>query len=163
MHAELFQPRGLRWRERLRCELGERGPAPERQRVTEPVGGLLRLTGGERYTRLCGERLEAVEIELLMLENDRISRRPRVQPSRGQRLAQSRAIDLGQRVRRPGDVFAPQVVGDPVGRGRASRVEEEQREERPLLAASEPFLTIALLYLEWSEDPEIHRALPSAC
>jgi hypothetical protein len=42
----LFQPGNRRLRERLECQLGQRWPAPQRQRLVEDAGRVLGLSGG---------------------------------------------------------------------------------------------------------------------
>ena len=44
----LLEPRDLRLRERLEGHVGERGPAPERQRLAQDRPGPLRPAGGQR-------------------------------------------------------------------------------------------------------------------
>jgi hypothetical protein len=59
--------------------------------------------------------------------------------------------DLLRRLRH---VLAPEVVDDPVGRERAVRVHEQQRQERTRLASSQQHLPIAVADVERSEDAE---------
>jgi hypothetical protein len=77
--AKLLEPRRLGLRERLHRELGERGPAPQLQRGTEATGSLRGPTGLERRRRVRDQPLEPVEIELIRLEREHVSRRACVQ------------------------------------------------------------------------------------
>jgi hypothetical protein len=101
-----------------------------------------------------------MEIEPLLLEDERISRRARAQDPCRQDLAQPRDVDLHHLLRRLRHVLAPEVVDDPVGRERAVRVHEQQRQERTRLASSQQHLPIAVADLERSEDAEVHASLP---
>ena len=63
--AELVEPGDLRLRERLVREVGEGRPAPERERVTEPVGCQLRIVARDRLPSLLQQALERVGVERL--------------------------------------------------------------------------------------------------
>ena len=67
-NAELLKPRTLVLGERLGGELGQRGPAPERQRLAESVGRLLGAPCVQRRARLRHDALEPVEVEFVRLE-----------------------------------------------------------------------------------------------
>src|SRR5262245_23360685 len=94
VHPQLLEPRALRLREGLRRELGERRPAPQLERL--PIGGrrVVWATGVEARTRLGGETLEALEVELVGIELQGVAGWPRVQHPRGEHLAQLRDVDL---------------------------------------------------------------------
>ena len=124
--------------ERLGCELGQRRPAPERQRLAEPVFRPPGLARVERLPRLRQGGDEAIEIELLRVENEGVAGRARLQGPRGQQLAQVRDVDLHHLLGRFGHVGPPEVVDDPLERERAVGMEEQQGQERPLLAAAQP-------------------------
>jgi hypothetical protein len=158
---ELLQPGPLGLCERFRCELGERRPAPQRQRLAESVGRLPGAPCVQCRPRRRHGGLESVEIELLPLEHDRISRRPRVERSRGQHLTQVRDVDLHHLLRRLGHVLAPELVDDALDRERPVGVDEKERQEGALLAAPQPHLALSVANLERSKDSKVHPRAPS--
>ena len=62
--APLFQPSDLGRRERQRGDLGQRRPAPERERLVQRRRGLLRVARGQRLATILDAPLEALDIEL---------------------------------------------------------------------------------------------------
>ena len=54
-------------------------------------------------------------------------------------------------------LLAPEPVDEPVGGDDLARVEEQEREQRPLIAAAEPNRRPLVENLERAEDPELHR------
>ena len=79
----LLQPRDLGLRERLEGELGERRPAPQRQRLAQSGRRVLGLSGGQRLASVLDELLEALRVELTRAHAQavagarRLDRRPR--------------------------------------------------------------------------------------
>ena len=69
----LFQPRDRRLRERVVGEVCKRRPAPQRERLVQPVRGTLRI----RSRRLVAQPLEAVEVEPAGLDPQHVPGRPR--------------------------------------------------------------------------------------
>ena len=69
---ELFESSDLRLRERLVRQVGERGPSPEAERVTEQPRRELRLGP----LRLLHQPLETMEVELVRAHADRGSPAP---------------------------------------------------------------------------------------
>ena len=76
--SKLVQPPDRRLRERLVGEVGERRPAPERERFAESLSRGRRL-GTVRLPQQAGE---AVEIELVGLDAQHVAGRPRLEPVR---------------------------------------------------------------------------------
>ena len=115
--AQLLEARALVPCERLR-ELGQRGPAPERERVAQQ---LARLLGHRPCASACasvGDRaLEAGEVELVVADLEQVAGSTRVEPRLRQRLAQLRDVDLHHLLRRVRHVLAPEGVDD-AARGR---------------------------------------------
>src|SRR5262245_43264326 len=157
-HPELLEPRALRLRERLRCELGERGAAPELERGPVACRRLLRAAGVEARARLGREPLEAVQVELVRLELEGVPGRSRVQHPGRDHLPQLRAVDLHHLRGAVGHVLAPQLADDAVDRELAAGVHEQEREERPLLPAPQPDVALPLAQLQRTEDPKVHVA-----
>src|SRR5215218_7565774 len=64
----VLEPGGGLGPERLRGELGQSGPAPERKRLREYSRGLVRVGGSEVLAALAHEQLEAVEVERALVD-----------------------------------------------------------------------------------------------
>ena len=123
--VQLLEARDRRLRERLVGEIGERGPAPERERLAQQLGG----RGGIGRAGLLDEALEAVDVELLGVEPERRSRARRVTRQRGagaERLAQPRDARLERRRTLLRRLARPQLLDQPVRRDDLVRVEEQE-------------------------------------
>ena len=55
-------------------------------------------------------------------------------------------------------IVTPELVDQAVGRDDLARVQEQDREDAPLLRPSEADLPIAVSNLEWAEDAEVKAA-----
>jgi hypothetical protein len=66
-------------------------------------------------------------------------------------------VDLQRGGGRIGRRSVPQLVDQPVARDRTVGVEEEQREQRPLLRTTKRDPAIVLDRLQRTEDPELDR------
>ncbi len=129
---KLLEPGDLRLRERLVREVGQRRPAPERERVTEPIGRQLRVVASERLSPLLEPALEDGGVERLGTDAKDISVTVCFEP-RGRSLA----VRVGKRLPETGDVrlqrlrrgrgraLAPEVVDERVLRHDLVRAEEE--------------------------------------
>src|SRR5206468_5782968 len=58
-------------------------------------------------------------------------------------------------------LLAPQRLDQPIGRNDLVDVQQQQREQRPLLDARERDNAVAVNDLKWTEDPELHRVTHS--
>ena len=136
---QLLEARGLGARERL-GELGERGAAPQRERLAQPAGGGRGVALRERRPARVAQGGEPDEVERVRVDLQRVAGRPRLEQVRGQRLAQLRDVDVHHLDRRAGDLVPPQVIDelvdgdDPVrpraGAGRAPRAAGARRARR---------------------------------
>ena len=149
--VQFLEPPDLRPGERLRGELGERRAAPERERR-------LRVAAREEAARLPGPLLEAGQVEVAGVELEQVAARTR--PDHvclRQRAAQAGDVHL-QRLRGVGGRrLRPEQLDQAAGGDDVVRVQEQERQQRPLLSASELDLACGPLDLERSEDPELHR------
>ncbi len=155
--VHLLEAPDRRLRERLVDEIGERGAAPERERLAQPLGGLLRLGGAG----LLDEALEAVEIELLGGELDHVAGRERDEQlgARAERLAQARDARLERAGVRLRGLVRPQLLDQPARRDDLVRVEQEQREQAALPLPGHLQGAVSVQHLERPQNPELH--LPS--
>ena len=135
--AKLLEPRALVPGERLR-ELGQRGAAPERERLAQPLGRVLRIALRERAAAVGERALETGDVELVLAHLEHVARAACVQSRLRQRLPQLRDLDLHHLLRRVRNVLAPERVDELFARDRAVRVQEQDRKERPLLPGRDP-------------------------
>ncbi|MEZ5100241.1 MAG: hypothetical protein R3C15_10680 [Thermoleophilia bacterium] len=151
----LLQPRRLCACERLR-ELGERRPAPERERLAQPGRRARRVAAGQRRPALLGELHEAVEVERLAARIEHVARSPRPHQPLRQLPAQLGDEDLHHLRGALGRVVAPEGVDEPRDRDDATGLEEQEREKRLLLPAREPDGSVVACDLQRAKDPELH-------
>src|SRR6516225_4043385 len=71
--AALLKPVGLPGRERLKEEIGERRPIPDRQRFPERARRRSALAAPCESPPLLEERFEAVEVELVRLDAEAVA------------------------------------------------------------------------------------------
>ena len=134
---ELLESRDGPAGERLPSHVGERGAAPQPERVAEGVRGPAGL-GRRDPSGRSNLRFESSEVDLVGRGAERVARRAREEDVvRLQRPTQARHLDLqhlrGGRRR----VAAPESLDEAVGRDGLVEVEDEDRQERPGLAAAE--------------------------
>ena len=151
--AKLLKAEDLGLEERLRGEVCERGPPPQRERVSQER----RRLRGRGRSGLLDEPLEAKQVELIggdlqevpvLTRDDRLARR--------NRLAQAGDVVLERVRRRPRRAGAPELVDQAVGRDHLVRMREQDREERPLACAAECEPAPVVCNLQRAEDPELH-------
>src|SRR5438876_5770333 len=92
--ASVLQPRSRVAGERFRQELGEWRTAPQVERLPEPPCRRLRVPGGKQLASFPDKLLEAVEIELVFLDPQRVTRRLGEDAFGAQRLAQLGDVTL---------------------------------------------------------------------
>src|SRR5262249_53884629 len=80
----------------------------------------------------------------------------------GEQLAQLRDVDV-ERLRAARRLpLPPESVEQPLHRDDPVRVQKQEREQRALLGAAEREPALAVVDLEWPEDPELHAAATDA-
>ena len=166
--AKLFQAADLGPCERLVGEVGERRAAPQRQSSAKLVHGERRVSRGQGRPAVCQLVLEALQIELAVLEAQLIAGRPRHQqtaglargPIRLERLPQPRHRHL-QRLRGVLESsLPPELLDQAVPGDHLVGVQQQQRQQRPLLGPPERERPIAVEYLQRPQDPEVHQSSP---
>ena len=135
--AQLLQPLRLGGPPRLFGEVGERRPAPHRERLAEVVRRVLRATGLESRPAAFERALEAVEVELVLLDDDAVSAARRLDPLGAERAPQAVHVDLERLDGGGGRRLAPQAVDQLLGRHDTPAVDEQQREQPALLRRAE--------------------------
>ena len=131
--TRLLETRALVSREGLR-ELGQRTSAPQRESIAEQLPRFCGAALREHLPSVADRALEAGEIELILSDLQQVAGRTRLQAGLGEHLAQLRDVDLHHLQRRFRHPLAPERVDDLLTAHRAIRVQEQQRQQRPLLA-----------------------------
>ena len=153
--ALLLEPRLLEPGERL-LELGERRAAPQPQCAAQRGGGLLRAAGRERFASRRMEALEGAQVERMAVEREAVPGRTGLDQPLRHVLAEQRDGDLHHLGCARRHVLAPEVVDDPGRRDDAIRVQQEQRQQRLLLAARQVDGACVVRCLERAQNPELH-------
>ena len=132
VQAQVGEPPAGGVGEGLRSELGERGPAPERQRLAKELDaprGIRRLAGQLR------QHLEPGQIDILRGRREEITGRPSLDCFRSECLPQLRDVALEHLRGAPRWRFAPEVFDQALGRNDSSGVEQQPPEQGTRLAA----------------------------
>ena len=151
-NAQLLQSLDLRLRESLVGQVGERRAAPQCERLAQQSPGDFRL--GARG--LGDEPLEARGVDLGGIRAQQVSRRARLQAAAAELLAEASDVGLdalGDRRRRR---RSPEVVDQPFHRYRVVGVQQQDRQQRPLLGRAEGKSLIAVGHFQRPENPEVH-------
>jgi hypothetical protein len=148
-------------REGLGREVGERRPAPERECCPQRVCRPLWLVCGEELSTLCELTLEAQEVELFRLDCEQVSVAPRLQAAVPERLAQPRHEDVNAVQCTCGRAVPPERIDQAIRRDHFPRAEEEQCEQRLLLAGADLDSVSALPHLEPAENAELQSVCTS--
>ena len=143
--AQLLEPCDLALRERLEGKIGERRAAPQRQRLVVAF--------------LSEQPLEPVQVELVVVDAERVAGRPRLQAIIVEQPTEAGdvAMQRGQRRRRRG--LAPQRVDEDILRDDLVRAQQQHPEQRALMAAAESDDAAVLRHLQRAQDPEVDRSL----
>ena len=137
--TKLLQPRPLLLEQAPVGDVGKRRATPERQRLAQPLPRERRIASSYRLPPLVSQALEAVEVELVGLnpqavsgslsEKALISARGGCEPA-----PQARDVDLDHLRRALRRRLVPEQINQPVGRDALVSVQEQKRQEGPLLA-----------------------------
>ena len=158
--AKLLEPRDLRLRERLVEEVGERRPAPERERLAQRALGSAASPPSSAARPSCARRAKR-------WTSTRSGRARARSPARGsrstgpERLAELRDVDLHRMRGRLGRIAGPERLDEPVDRDDAPGLEREHSEERARLRPAERDGLAASFGLDRAE--ETYLELWGAC
>ena len=157
--TQLLEPRDRRLRERVEGEVGERRPMPEGLRLPKPGDSGL----GVRGSRGCDKVEDARRVQVVAGQTHEVAGR-----LRHDAIGPKELSELGDGVLEgcrcsPGRLRSPEPVAEPVRGDDLARVEEQEREQCPLIAACQPNRRPPVENLERSEDPELHRGFVAPC
>jgi hypothetical protein len=131
--VELLEARDFLPRERFVAELRQRLSSPERERIVEQRRTPHGLTGPGGVD----EAPDASQVELLWLEPHDVARRAGLDHVRTERLSQLRDEVLERGHRRRRWIPLPERLDETVERDDPSRLEQEHREQGPLLRTAD--------------------------
>jgi hypothetical protein len=149
---DFVQACDLPTREGLVFQIGKGRPAREGERLAQQPG----RRRGSGAARLVDERFEAVEVQLPGLYREHISRRLGAKNPRGQDAAQVRDMHLQRLAGRLRRAIAPQLVDEAVGRDDLVAMQEQDRQEPPLLGRAEANRAPFVDDLQRAKDSEVH-------
>jgi hypothetical protein len=151
---KLFETGYSRLREVFVRELRKRRPTPELERFAQLLGSSLR--GLLRRRR--DELLEPAEVELLVIELERVSgcSGHQLRASWSERLPKLRNAHAQGGTPWIGRSRPPEQVSETVGRDNLVRMQREDREQRPLLRTADRNLALLVPDLQRPEDADIH-------
>src|SRR5262249_18444516 len=113
---------------------GQRRPAPEVESVTEDPGSVVRISFGERGSRLIEQGSEPFGVELPLVELQDVPGGPRQKPAVaacfGKRPPELSGVTLDELRRTLRRRLAPEAVDQAIGRDDLVRVHEQQGEQR---------------------------------
>ena len=132
-HPQLLETRALVPRERLR-ELGQRASAPEREGVAQQRSRLLGLALRERPASAGDRAFEASEVDLVVCRLEQVARSTRQESPFRKCLAQLRDVDLHHLLCRFRHLLTPQGVHELLASDGAVGLQQQDRQQRPLLS-----------------------------
>ena len=161
--TKLLEALDLDARERLELEIGERPPLPQALGRTQRVRRGGEIAGRARLTSLCDEPLEALEVELAGLDAQQVAGRAGDQARlvagrRTERLPQPRNLVTERVVGRVGALPGEELADQSLPRDDAVGIEQEERQQRPLLRSSNRDRHPVHPHDERTEDPELEAA-----
>ena len=151
---QLAETSDRRLRERLIGEVGERRPAPQRERLAQ----LLHSRRGIGAAGLGDEPLEAGDVELGRVDPQHVAGRAGEEPAVAELFAQPGNVALDDLCDRRRRRLPPQLVDQPLRRDDVVGVQQQDGEQRPLLAAAEHERTIVLDHLQRAKKPKFQSA-----
>ena len=155
---QLVEPTRGHLRERLMLEVGKRRAAPKRECLTLQLERGLTLATVERLTRLLGQPLESPQVEVLACDVEHVARCPSLEADLvAERLAELRDLAVHLRGRGHGGTARVELVREAVDRDDPVRVQEQDRERRPLLRPAKTDLAALVADLERAQDPELEQ------
>ena len=164
LDAQLLEPGALGGGERIVCELGQRGPAPELERLAERRRGGGGVAVGEQPAPVPEQPLEPQRVDLAGVDLEHVAGWPRRQrgraPGRRERLAQLRDPYAQRRASARRWLAAPDLVEQAVLGDDLAGAEQQAGEQRALARPTERQPASPVVDLERSEYAEVHS---SAC
>ena len=155
---QLLEPLDGRARERLVREVGERRPAPEVERLAEQRGRGRGVVVAASAPASAVRRSKRARSKRLVAEPEDVAGRPRLdRVGRAERAPQLGDLALHLRHRRDRRPSGVELVGEPLDRHDAVRVQQQDRERRALPRPAEPDRAVLADDLERPQDAELEH------
>ena len=157
--APLLEPGDLGLRERLVRDVGQRGPAPQRQGLAQPRRRVAGSVERERLPTVVHQPLEAVEVELAVLHVDHVSAASRLKApplAVVERATQLTDVVLQHLRRRRRRRLAPQGVDHPLAPHRLVAMQQQEDQDAAQAALTEPDRAIPVGDLERAQQAIEH-------
>ena len=151
-----LEPFPLGLGERLGGEVGERRAVPEPERLPEQARGRVGVTGSQLPPGAADQRFEALQVELAWLDDEPVAGSARLDSAGAERLAEPGDVDLERLDRRGRRLLAPERVDQGLARHRFARAQQQSRQDRALLRASDVDRAAVRADLDRPKDPEFH-------
>ena len=151
--AQLLEAGDLALRERLVVQVRQRLAAPERERLEQTARPLYRIV---QLPRLRDQRLELLQVDFVRRNVQQIPGRSRPDPICADQLPQGGDVPVQRGLRAFRRLFAPQRLDQLWSRDDLLAVEEQRREQRPLLGTRRGQITIALDDPQRTKQLELH-------
>ena len=152
---QILQAMDVVLREVLQLRVGKRPASPESKRLAEhgrpPLGLFL--------PRRAEDVLETGEIELTSIKREHVAVRPCLEETGSQQLSQLRDGVLEGRRRSSRRMLSPELIDETLSRDRLVRPQEQQRQQRALVATAERQCLLPVAHLEGTEDPELEHCV----
>ncbi len=153
--AHFLQARDLAVSERLIGQIGERFPAPQRQRRAQQLSRAPSVTVGERPAPVRDHDLELLDIDLTRHRREQVTAATRQQHLVAERLAQMRHVSLQRLRRRRRRALPPKLIDQAIARDRLPTAQQQNRQQRPLLRAAKHNRPLLLDHLKRPQDTEL--------
>ncbi|GBC87637.1 hypothetical protein HRbin12_01653 [bacterium HR12] len=165
VQVEPLETADLGLSEPLVREVRQRRASPEVERRTERGGPTGRIARGDRAGPLEDPLLEPPSVDAVGLDAEQVPGGPcldhRSSVVGPQRPAELRDVQLDRVSRGPGRMLPPDQLDQSVRRDDLADVQEQDREDRPLLRRPQPDVPVVGDDLERPEDPVLHAPPPT--
>jgi hypothetical protein len=162
LDAQLLEPGALGGREWIVCELGQRRPAPEVERLAERRRSGGGVAVGEEPAPVLEQPLEPQRVDLARVDLEHVaggSSRQRGRASgRRERLAQLRDPNAQRGASARRWLAAPDLVEQTVLGDDLAGAEQQAGEQRALPRPTERQPASPVVDLQWSEYAEVHSS-----
>ena len=155
MQPHLVEPERLCHEQAALGDLGERGPAPERERLGERLRRILGPAVRERAGAGRRALLEAVDVAAAARDVQHVGVAPGLDRVAPECAAQIRDVALDDVARRRRRGVAPDLVDQAADRDRPVRADHEHGEHRAAARAADGDDTVAFEHLERTENPVV--------
>jgi hypothetical protein len=151
--TKLLQPGDLAPCERLVPELGQRLPAPERERLAQARRPLVRIVP---LSPLRDQRLEPRHVELVRRDLQQVPGRARPDPIGADQLAQGGDVPVQRGLRGSRRLFPPQRLDQLSAGHDLLAMQEQHREQHPLFGTRRGHIAVTLDNPQRTKQLELH-------